>query len=323
MKKTFFFFLRTGISIALLVFLFKKVDLKSTAKVIGTAQPLYLVSALFCFLLLEILLFYRWKMLLTAQGIALPSKSIINAFCGSMFFNLFLPSSIGGDVARSLNVSLHTKRKSVAVASVLLDRLSGFVGLVAVALFSLIVGSRFISEPLVYVILFCLTLLLAGFFIIIFNQRIYRKLNSFDHKKPGFLDAIRKLHAELYFFRAHPVVLYRNLFYSIVIQCGASFVSYLLLRALKVKINIIFPFVLSPLIAIITALPVSIGGMGLREVSSVFFYTKAGIAKDIALGQSILNFAIVALYGLIAGIIYVSTLHYRRLQPDQTDAPTQ
>jgi uncharacterized protein (TIRG00374 family) len=140
------------------------------------------------------------------------------------------------------------------------------------------------------------------------------------HKREGLKDKLRRLHAEIYFFRSKPAVLYLNFFYSVVIQAGSAFVSYLLLRSLHSNIKIIYPLIFTPLVTLITTIPIAIGGLGLRDASSVFFYAKAGVGKDVALGQSLLSFSLIASIGLIAGIIYVSTLRYRRIQPDKTGA---
>ena len=319
-KKIFSIVLRVGISAALLFILFRKIDFKSTLIVISHLNFGYFTFAAVIFLAIYALVFYRWRMLLKAQDLNLPTSRILSSFSGGIFFSLFLPSTIGGDVARTLDLSLHTKKRSVVAASVLLDRLSGFVGLVLVAIVSLIFGHKLIVEPEVYFVVLILSALLAAVLLIIFNKRIYKRLNRKIHKDGSFWDNFRKLHAEIFFFRSQPSILYLNLLYSILIQSGSSVVAYFLLRSLNVKIHIIYPLVFSPVITVITTLPVSIGGLGLRDASSIFFYTKVGVLKNVALAQSLLNFALIVATGLIGGIIYVSTFHYRRLQPDQTGA---
>lgn len=278
-------------------------------------------------------------MLLDARKAGVSSLRVFSSFSGGLFFNLFTPSTIGGDLSRSIDLGAHTKSYSVIAATVLLDRLSGFAGLVIVATISLIFGYRLINDFSVYFTVFLFAVLLGGIFLVLFNEGIYRRLNrsavnpstslgispeqSRRAKRGKFWENFRKLHSEIYFFRRHPAVLYANLGCSILIQAGASLFSYFLLRALNTRISILYPLVFNPVITVITSIPISIGGLGLRDASSIFFYSKAGVAKDVALAQSLLNFAVIVSFGLIAGIIYVSTLHYRRLQPHQTDARSQ
>lgn len=311
--------LRILISILLLFILFKKIDMRSTLAIIRQLNISYFVIAFGIFLIIDILALLRWKMLLDAQGALIPLKRLITAFCAGLFLNLFLPSTIGGDVARTLNLGGHAKSRSLIAASVLLDRVSGFAALVLIALISLLAGSAFIKEAAVYWITASLSLLMAGFILVIFNNRLYHRLNKSLDRKNSLIDAIRKLHCELYFFRSKPKVLYFNLLYSFIIQIGSCLVSYFLLLALKANISLIYPLVLHPVITVVTTLPISIGGLGLRDISSVFFYARAGVPKDAAMALSILQFSFLVFLGFIAGIIYGLTLRYRRIQSHQVN----
>ena len=336
MKKTTSTFLRVFISLALIFVLFRKVDFKGTFKVIANLNPFYFALALVVFLILTILVFYRWKMLLDAHKVEMPLIRALNSFSGGLFLNLFTPSTIGGDLSRSIDLGAHTKRYGVIAATVLLDRLSGFAGLVTVAMVSLIFGHRLIDDFSVYATVFLMALLLSGVFLVLFNRKIYNRLNRSvsnlstssgirpEHgqktKKGKLWDNFKKLHSEIYFFRQHRGVLCANFFYSIVIQAGASVFSYFVLRSLNTKISLLYPLVFNPVITVITTIPISISGLGLRDAATVFFYKKADVSEGIALALSILNFTTILIFGLLGGMLYVSTLHYRRLQPNQTDA---
>lgn len=312
MKKLFSLILRAGMSIALLVFLFSKIDFRATFKTILTLQPLYMSLAVAVFVLIYVLCLYRWRTLLVAQGINLPLMRIVSSFSGGIFFSLFLPSTIGGDVARSIDLGLHTKRHSVIIASVLLDRLSGFVGLVLVALVSLLAGHRYISEPSVYTTIFIVAGILFAILTVIFNTKIYNGVKRRLDNKGSLGENIRELHSEIYYFRKKPAILLGNLLFSILVQAASSVSSFFILRALHSDIKFIYPFILNPVIIAIATLPISIGGLGLRDASSVFFYTKVGVTHDTALAHSLLNFALMVIFGLIGGLIYLFTLHYRR-----------
>lgn len=320
MKKNISIFLRIFISLALLFVLFRKIDFRGTLKVIANLDLFYFTLALVIFFILTILVFFRWKMLLDAHKVDVPLIRALNSFSGGLFVNLFTPSTIGGDLSRSIDLGAHTKRYGVIAATVLLDRLSGFAGLVTVAIVSLIFGHRLIDDFSVYATVFSMTLLLGGVFLVLFNRGIYDRLNRSVSKKGKFWDNFKKLHSEIYFFRQHRGVLWANFIYSIIIQTGASVFSYFILRSLNTRINLLYPLVFNPVITVITTIPISISGLGLRDASGIFFYSKAGVAKDIALAQSLLNFAVIAALGLLGGIFYVSTLHYRRLQPNQADS---
>ena len=339
MKKTISTSLRIFISLALIFVLFRKIDFRGTLKVIAHLNLFYFALALVIFFILTVLVFYRWKMLLDAHKVEVPLIRALNSFSGGLFLNLFTPSTIGGDLSRSIDLGAHTKRYGVIAATVLLDRLSGFAGLVTVAIISLIFGHQLISDFSVYATVFLMALLLSGVFLVLFNRKIYDRLNrSVSNpstssginpeqgrraKRGKFWENFKKLHSEIYFFRQHRGVLGANFLYSIVIQTGASVFSYFVLRSLNTKISLLYPLVFNPVITVITTIPISISGLGLRDAATVFFYKKADVSESIALALSILNFTTILIFGLIGGILYVSTLRYRRLQSNQTDSRAQ
>ena len=109
------------------------------------------------------------------------------------------------------------------------------------------------------------------------------------------------------------LIIVKNFVYSLTIQLMISFSFYLISFALGARINLLYFFVIVPIISTISALPISVAGLGLREASSVYFFTKAGMSSEIALATSLLNFSILFLFGLCGGLIYVITFSRRRV----------
>lgn len=157
---------RICISAVLLWFLFRQVDIKGFLQIIRQAQIWFILLSFFLVLTLDVLCFFRWNMLLVASGVKLPVLSVIRPFAGSIFFNMFLPTTIGGDFVRGADLSVSTRKTSHVVASVLLDRLSGYVALVIVALGALLVGHKLIIDKRIIALLAGMSILL--FFILLF-----------------------------------------------------------------------------------------------------------------------------------------------------------
>ena len=130
LKKALSIFLRIGISIILFVILFysKEIDIHNLLGHIRNANKPLLLLVFSCALLNYILCFFRWNILLKAADIHLPVKRVLISFCGGVFFSLFLPSSIGGDFARSIDLARHTQKTKEVIATVFMDRLIGYVG---------------------------------------------------------------------------------------------------------------------------------------------------------------------------------------------------
>jgi hypothetical protein len=321
-KKTLSVVLRIGISIALLVFLFKQVDERVMLQTVKKADKYLLVLAFIISSGTYILCLYRWQMLLKAADLKLPLKRVVVSFAAGIFFSLFLPSSIGGDFMRSLDLAVFTKKPRQVIATVLLDRLSGYVGLVILTLLAVFFGWNLIRDRSVAVSICILIAVLIVVLLVLFNKFIYSRINKLLHS-PGsgkIRKTITNLHREVHYFRSHKKILMNNVILSVIIQSITPVTSYIIALAIGIKLKLVYFFIFLPIIGAITLLPISIGGLGLRDAMTVFFFAKAGVVKDLAFAMSLLSFVFILIYGSIGGIIYVLTIHHRRLQPNQSSA---
>ncbi len=315
-KKILTALLRVSVSIILLIFLFKQVDRKSLFEIIKNANPLLLLLAAFIFFLVYVLCLFRWEMLLRALKIHLPLKRVIISAAGGYFFSLFLPSTIGGDLMRSIDLATHTRRPHEVIATVVLDRVSGYVGLVLVALLAMLVGWRYINDKSVLLSVGIITAILIAVLLVLFNRFIYSKINKLIHSPNAgkIRQLLEDLHDELHYFKHHKKVIVNNLIFSLLVQAMPPLSFYVIALSLGLKINIIYFFIFLPIIGAITLLPISIGGLGLRDASTIYFFTKIGISRDLAFAMSLLNFFFILAFGALGGLIYVLTIHHRRIQ---------
>ena len=317
-KKIVSIFFRIGISIVLLIFLFRRVDERTLFSYIKNADKAFLFLAFFVFFLSYVFSFFRWVMLLKAANIYLPLKRIVISFSGGVFFNLFLPSTIGGDFMRSVDLAAHTGKTKEVVATVLLDRLSGYVGLVVLALTALGLGWRIIHDATILFSIFIITIILIAILITLFNSFLYVKINRMlvSPTAGRIRDSLRQLHHEVHIFRHKKKVVLKNLLLSLMVQLCAPLSFYFIALSLGIRINIIYFLIFLPIIGAITLLPISIGGLGLRDATTIFFFAKIGISKDFSFAMSLLSFCFILIIGAAGGLIYVITVRHRRIQPD-------
>ncbi len=230
---------------------------------------------------------------------------------------MFLPSTIGGDLIRSIDLSMHTKRPREVIATVLLDRLSGYIGLVIVAIVSIIIGWRQMDgQPVIITTMLVIVGMLVLILVVLFNNSIYSKVNKLLHSKKsgGLRDMIKNLHNEIYVFRNHKGVIINNIFMSVLLQITIPVSYYFIGLSFGIKINMLYYFIFIPIISAIAMLPISLGGLGLRDAATVFFFAKVGLGKDLAFAMSLTSFFIMVVYSIIGGLIYVLTVRHRRIQ---------
>jgi hypothetical protein len=315
LKKIAGIILRISISFVLLIFLFKRVDARSLLEIIKKADLSLLFLGFSLTSFVYVLCFFRWRMLLNAVGIKPAAAKLIPPFAAGIFFNLLLPSSLGGDLVRSMDLSVHTKKAKEVVASVILDRLSGAVGLAIIALLAILFGWQIIQDKIVILYLSMILAVLAVIITVIFNEFLYSKINSLLHSpRSGKIRAfLESLHQEIYIFRKNKKTLENSLILSSLIQVISPLATWIVALALGLRINPVYFFVFLPIIFTITLLPISLGGIGLREASTVYFFSKIGVGNDVALAMSVLSFSFTVAYAAVGGIVYVFTLHHRRI----------
>ena len=315
-KKSLSLFLRVSISIILLWLLFRKLDRNALAEIIRGADKQLLILAFLFFCINYILSLFRWEMLLKAAHIHLPTKRVLISLAGGQFFSLFLPSTIGGDVVRVIDLTTHTRRPHEVMATVLLDRLSGYVGLVILTWLACLFGWRLIPKDSVLIWVCILTAILIAILLALFNKFIYFKINKFLHSPSGnkLRGYIKDVHSEMHIFRHHEKVVLNNILLSLAIQMITPITFYITALSLGLKINIIYFFVFLPIIGAVTLLPISIGGLGLREYMTTLLFANLGISANLTFAMSLLNSFFILIYGGLGALIYVFTVHHRRVQ---------
>jgi hypothetical protein len=309
------------VSVILLLLLFKlnKIDFKVLIDDIKNADRVFLVLGFACLPLVHLLSCWRWHLLLKAAEINISSKKLISSFCGGIFFSIFLPSTIGGDLVRTADLATNTQKTKKVIATVFLDRLSGYIGLVLVVLPAILLGSSLIGDRIVYFSVAVIVMILVVALMLLFNTFLYEKISRFlsVFGSGRIIQLIKEMHREIHVFRNHKKMIVANLALSFIIQLIFPLGVYFTSLSLGVNINIFYFFIFIPIISAVTLLPISLGGLGLRESLYVVYFAKAGVIKQLALAMSLLSFSFIVFSGAIGGIIYVLTVHHRRLQHNQ------
>ncbi len=311
---------RIALSSVLLIWLLKKVDIEQTKEVLFNADLTYLTYALGIFFVINFILLTRWFLLVRALQLKVLFSSVRDYFFIGLFFNLFLPTAIGGDVVKIMGLCKNVpKQRAKVVASVLLDRLSGFLGMSLTALIAFFVGYQLISDKSLLMLIVIMALCSAGVMAVLFNERIYsfgcKVFNGF----PKVKERLMKLHYDVVLLKEKRYVVFITIGLSILCQILLAFCSFLIAKALHQDIRIIYFFIFMPLMCIASAFP-SIGGLGVREAGAVVLFAKVGVDAGIAASISLMTFIFMAVIGLIGGVIYVTSLSSGRVQCDQPNA---
>jgi uncharacterized protein (TIRG00374 family) len=315
-KKILMVFLRIISSVVLLVLVFKcnKITMPSLLDTIKDTDKLFLVSGFVVFFFSYFFSFLRWQMLLKTAGMVIPLKKLISSFSGGVF-GFFLPTSIGEDLVRTTDLARHTSKVKKIIATVLLDRISGYIGLVIVIIPATFFSKNLVTDKTVFTSLAIIVVALVLILLFLFNNPVYLMISKlFSASGAGKIrEAVKDTHQEIHAFWHRKKVIISNLILSFIIQIIPPVSAYFIALSLGININLIYFFILISIIVAISAIPISMGGLGLRENLFVIYFAKVGVVKESAMAMSLLIFSFMVIYGAIGGLIYVFTVRYRSL----------
>lgn len=320
LKKVFSILARIGISILLLWFVFRQVDERMMLSIIKSANKGLLLLACVIYANVYLLCLLRWQVLLKAVDMDIPFHRILISFSGGVFFSLFLPSTIGGDFMRSIDLAAYSHKPRQVVATVFVDRLSGYIGMVILSVLALGFGWNLLRlHSSILISIMALIFILVFILIVLFNHVVYSHLNRLlQSPTAGRIRVfLTNLHREIHYFVNRKKAVALSVIFSLLVQIIAPLTFFIVAVALGVKLQIIYFLIFLPIIGAVTMLPISIGGLGVRDALTVFFFAQVGMGKDLAFAMSLVSFLFILFYGAVGGIIYVLTIHHRRLQPDQ------
>ena len=246
----------------------------------------------------------RLRLILSVQGVFVPRLRLYYLWMISLFFNLFLPSAIGGDIAKAYYIYKDSGRKAAAVSSVLVDRFLGLAASVSIAAIAFFLVRPRIRHPQIGVDLICfLTIIIVGSLFVLSHRfsaplktmMLYMLPRPLRFKLEGFFDALGHYRKG----RKDFLVGYG---YSILAQSLFIIMFYFLARSLQIQLPVGLFFLLIPLVGLCSMIP-SIGGLGVREAAIVYLF-KSYLPVQQALAFSLL--VALFLYGIggACGILY-------------------
>lgn len=285
------------------------IDIASTISIVSKANYKLLGLAVFSQLLS--LLVNSLKVVKVFSILNLKLPIVIAYFMGliEIFYWLFLPGNIGGDVAKGVKVFPLFNNKTDIFLSIFVDRIIGLIGLLAAFLSTYFVSGQTKSLAVGRtLILISITLLVSLVSFLLFGYRIRDLVIYFN--KTGIIP--NKYFCKLISHSGwnHLMVIRKNymaLFKATVISIMCYYLGYLTSLIICFSLGIELPFFpiawIVSLSTIIVLLPISISGLGVREGVTIYFMSMYGITPEKSLAFSAMGFAIIAFIGLIGGVI--------------------
>ena len=311
--------LKIVVSLALLTFLFSKVDMAVLWQQAKHASMAWMAVALAIYAVTVVVGVWRWGLLIQAQHVHIPRMRLAGSFLVALFFNNVLPSNIGGDVVRIADTAKPARSKTLATMIVFMDRVLGLMGLVLVAAMGATMASsaagtsgRAAALPIGPAWLWAAFLLGAavGVPAVLAPATFVKLLRPLTILHAEWVGArITTLTHTLARFGAAPGALVGTLIGAVFVQ-GAMVVYYMAVaRGIGIPIGIWDLAVLVPISFVVQMAPVSVNGFGIREATFTLYFARLGLASESAVLLSLLATVLTMLFSLTGAAVYVGRGH--------------
>ncbi len=291
--------LRLLVTLLILWLIFRSIDIVSVLSVIKQVNLPLLGLAILFQLLSTLLAGYRWYLVMHQLQFGKHAGFYIRSYFKGSFFNQGLPTSIGGDAIRVIDVAATGFRKRDAFKGVFIDRILGLVGLLLLNLFANALQPDLLPRGLFYTLNLLVLGGVMGFVALNFihhlrwfNQwRISRFLLTISSQMQSVMRGFKNSSMQLSL--------------SIVIHILSMINIFLIGRSVGLDYDFITFTIIVPPVILLTLVPISLAGWGVREGAMIGLFTLVGADKSIILSMSILYGIILVLASLPGLYVYL------------------
>ncbi len=307
MKRTLMALLKAAVTALLFYLLFRKVDFHEFTDTLQNARFGVLTGAFMVLWVGHYICIFRWRMLMRPVMAALTLTHLFSIYCIGLFFNLTFPTVVGGDVVKMYYAGKPERKFAESFAATFLDRDAGMLAMMIIACTaSLVSPVRLpgISIPLI---------IWSGFFLflaanfVIFTPSLHRWLTNLlnrihMHRMAVRIDTISNVFQVI---GSHRGMLLTSLLISLVNQILVIAVTWIMAKGLNIDVSLVSFLVIVPAVTLISMVPVSLNGMGLREYAFVSLLGSIGVDREASFALGLLSSAIIFLSAIPGGIIYI------------------
>jgi len=234
----------------------------------------------------------RWQRVTVVLELHAKLRTLLSHYLAALFVGNFLPSTIGGDVLRIARLSTNTGDTPRSFASVILERVSGWIVLPLLTLVGLAVHPSLLHLGTASRVALFLSLGALVLLAILVSIGGSRNLGGRLANNDGWLRFIGAIHLGIERFKQEPVAALQVIGVSLAYQLIVVVAAWAAGHALGINVGITVLLAFMPAVAMAQVLPISISGLGLREGALVLFLHPLGVSsgKAIALGLLVYGF---------------------------------
>ncbi|GAC1389795.1 MAG: hypothetical protein NVS4B11_11970 [Ktedonobacteraceae bacterium] len=303
---------RIGSTVALFALLLRSISWSALLVSLSHARHPILLIGLSIGALGVVISSYQWRSLLRGETIHFDLADLVNLYLVGTAFSHFLPTGMGGDAVKAIYVSRESGKNEGSASAVIMSRITGFFGMFIVAMVVLCVRYEHFTTRIV--LWFLLLSLFVGGMIIgtVCFVTLLPTLFKGKWTQHRIFTAVIRVGNALNEAARRPRALSIATLYGAVFWIAACLNYYTYAVALGMHVALYFYFIAIPIVALITSLPISINGFGVRESAFVSIFSTVHVASPTALLLALLMDAQVLFFGIVGGVIYVAISYKKK-----------
>jgi glycosyltransferase 2 family protein len=302
---------RIAIQVALSILLIGAVLWQASPRKLADAATAlsvpWFVAALVVNLVAVLVMTERWRVLLVARGRREPGFGwLLETTLVSLLLGQVLPTAVGGDAVKAIDLSRRTGARAEAISSVLVDKLLGLGALVLLAAAGAASGGAGFGGNTVLGVELGVGLLSAGSLAVLFSRRARRGLRPLRPlaRRLRIEGPMRSLYEGLHAYREHPGALAWVFVLAIAAQLLRVITVAVLVHGMHLHVGFGTLLLLCPVLFLVTIVPISLNGVGLREATFVVVLASVDVAREDAFVLGLAFFAVGVLTALLgAGVL--------------------
>ncbi len=307
MKNVLFALAKALVTAVLFYLLFRKVNLVEFAETLRNARMDLLLLGFAILWVGHYTCIYRWRMLMRPIMPILSLGRLFGIYCIGLFFNLTFPTVVGGDVVKMYYAGKPSKKFAASFAATFLDRDAGMLAMMMIACAATFWGRLTSPGIPIRLIIWGATIAFVVANIAIFTPALHRRLTAlltrFEMARVAAkIDTISDAFQAM---GKQKMVLINSLIISLANQILAISINWIMAEGLHIDVPLYYYLAFVPVVTLISMIPVSLNGMGLREYAFVSLFGSIGVDREAAVALGLLSSMTIFLSAIPGGMIYI------------------
>ncbi len=277
-----------------------KLDFQLVMGHIADATLWLLILALVFQILSQSVAAFRWHLIMDVLKFELPFSFFLKSYFKGSLFNQVLPTSVGGDAYRAAELIEVSSRTKDSLFGIFIDRVVGLTGLLLLNLGANLIESELLPDNIYYAINFIILSGFAGLAVLLLLYKIPH-LSDYKLTRPFF-----ELSENFRSIYRTPKRISQQVILSVVIHLFSMLAIFSIGISVGIDLPLTTYLVLIPPAILLTILPISFAGWGVREGAMIALFTLIGIDKSLVLAMSLL-YGICLIVAALPGIYFLIT----------------